>query len=140
MFEMANDYIRQRTPQFEVVGGYLSPVSDAYGKADLVSATHRVKMCNAAVQDESWIMVDPFEAEYFDDLGKPVYLPTAVVLRHFDHEINTVLGGIEAGPDGQRKKARIVLLIGTFPRLPMRTAALFPLLSLLLLAARMGPD
>jgi nicotinamide mononucleotide adenylyltransferase len=40
MFEMAVDYCRQNT-NFEVVGGYLSPVSDMYKKPGLLSATHR---------------------------------------------------------------------------------------------------
>ena len=40
MFEMAKDYIRQNT-EFEIVGGYLSPVSDMYKKAGLLSAQHR---------------------------------------------------------------------------------------------------
>jgi nicotinamide mononucleotide adenylyltransferase len=40
MFEMAKDYVRQNT-DFEIVGGYLSPVSDMYKKPGLLSATHR---------------------------------------------------------------------------------------------------
>lgn len=40
MFEMAKDYVRQNT-NFEIVGGYLSPVSDQYNKPGLLSATHR---------------------------------------------------------------------------------------------------
>lgn len=40
MFEMAKDYIRQNT-DFEIVGGYLSPVSDMYKKPGLLSAQHR---------------------------------------------------------------------------------------------------
>ena len=40
MFEMAADYVRFST-EFEIVGGYLSPVSDAYKKAGLASAEHR---------------------------------------------------------------------------------------------------
>ena len=40
MFEMAKDYVRQNT-EFEVVGGYLSPVSDMYKKQGLLSAHHR---------------------------------------------------------------------------------------------------
>ena len=40
MFEMAADYAKFHT-DFEVVGGYLSPVSDAYKKAGLASAEHR---------------------------------------------------------------------------------------------------
>jgi len=56
-------------------------------------------------------MVDPFETVNCNEKGEPQYVPTANVLRHFDHEINTVLGGIE-GTDGQRRKARIALLAG----------------------------
>ncbi|KAJ8453683.1 hypothetical protein ONZ51_g13462 [Trametes cubensis] len=41
MFEMAKDYVRQNT-DFEIVGGYLSPVSDQYKKPGLLSAHHRV--------------------------------------------------------------------------------------------------
>ncbi len=40
MFEMAKDYVRQNT-DFEIVGGYLSPVSDQYKKPGLLAATHR---------------------------------------------------------------------------------------------------
>jgi Cytidylyltransferase-like len=40
MFIMAGDYIKFST-DFEIVGGYLSPVSDAYKKAGLASAEHR---------------------------------------------------------------------------------------------------
>ena len=40
MFEMAKDYARQNT-DFEIVGGYLSPVSDMYKKPGLLSASHR---------------------------------------------------------------------------------------------------
>ncbi len=41
MFEMVADYVRFST-NFEIVGGYLSPVSDAYKKAGLASALHRL--------------------------------------------------------------------------------------------------
>ncbi|KAG6381954.1 hypothetical protein JVT61DRAFT_580 [Boletus reticuloceps] len=40
MFEMAKDYVRHNT-NFEIVGGYLSPVSDQYNKPGLLSAHHR---------------------------------------------------------------------------------------------------
>lgn len=40
MFEMAVDYARHNT-NFEIVGGYLSPVSDQYKKQGLLCATHR---------------------------------------------------------------------------------------------------
>lgn len=40
MFEMAADFAKFNT-EFEIMGGYLSPVSDAYKKAGLASAQHR---------------------------------------------------------------------------------------------------
>lgn len=40
MFEMAADYAKAGN-DFELIGGYLSPVSDAYRKAGLASADHR---------------------------------------------------------------------------------------------------
>ncbi|KAI9855921.1 MAG: hypothetical protein M1813_009355 [Trichoglossum hirsutum] len=105
MFEMAADYAKFNT-DFEVVGGYLSPVSDAYKKAGLASADHRVQMCELAVNNTSdWLSVDGWEATQKD------YQPTAIVLDHFEHEINEVLGGVETY-NGERKPVRIVLLAG----------------------------
>ena len=67
-------------------------------------------MCNlAAEHTSSWLMVDPWEA--FQS-----YQRTAVVLDHFEHEINIRLGGI-ATADGAapsaKKHARIMLLAGS---------------------------
>ena len=80
-------------------------------------------MCNlAAEQTSQWLMVDPWEA--FQS-----YQRTAVVLDHFEHEINTRLGGIAvpsspsscsspsspsstAQPE-TRRPARIMLLAGS---------------------------
>ncbi|KAJ5221348.1 Nicotinamide/nicotinic acid mononucleotide adenylyltransferase [Penicillium citrinum] len=105
MFEMAADYAKAGN-DFELIGGYLSPVSDAYRKAGLASADHRVAMCELAVDEGSnWLMVDTWEPMQKE------YQPTALVLDHFDHEINTVRGGIETG-NGERKPVRIALLAG----------------------------
>ncbi|KZF26712.1 nicotinamide mononucleotide adenylyl transferase [Xylona heveae TC161] len=105
MFEMAADYAKFNT-EFEIIGGYLSPVSDAYKKAGLASAEHRVRMCELAVdQTSNWLMVDPWEA------SQKEYQPTALVLDHFEHEINEVLGGVET-EDGQQKHVQISLLAG----------------------------
>ncbi|KAG6335489.1 hypothetical protein ID866_3596 [Astraeus odoratus] len=105
MFEMAKDYVRQNT-DFEIVGGYLSPVSDQYKKPGLLNAHHRVNMCSlAAEQTSPWLMVDPWEA-YQN------YQRTAVVLDHFDYEINTVLGGVQT-QDGEHRDVRIMLLAGS---------------------------
>lgn len=87
MFEMAVDHVRQNlSDTYEVVGGYISPVSDRYNKAGLASATHRIRMCQLACEQTSdWLMVDPWEAE------QPDYQPTAVVLDHIAEEANRIL-------------------------------------------------
>ncbi|OAX42797.1 Nucleotidylyl transferase [Rhizopogon vinicolor AM-OR11-026] len=105
MYEIANDFVRENT-DFEIVGAYLSPVSDEYGKPGLVSAHHRVNMCSLAIEQESsWLMVDPWEA--FQN-----YQRTAAVLDHFDYELNMVLGGVST-PDGEHRDVRIMLLAGS---------------------------
>lgn len=105
MFEQAADYCEFQT-DFEVVGGFFSPVGDAYKKAGLVSAQHRITMCNLAVkQSSTWIGVDPWEPLHKE------YLPTVKVLDHFDYYLNEVLGGIETYTGG-KKKIHVALLAG----------------------------
>ncbi|KAF5097126.1 hypothetical protein D0Z00_002524 [Geotrichum galactomycetum] len=105
MFEMAMDSIREET-RFEVIGGYYSPVSDNYKKQGLAEASHRVRMCELACErTSSWLMVDAWESL------QPNYQRTAVVLDHFNHEINIVRGGI-ATSSGKRKGVKIMLLAG----------------------------
>lgn len=66
----------------------------------------RIAMCQLAVDKTSdWLMVDTWEP-----LQKE-YQPTAVVLDHFDYEINTVRGGVDMG-NGVRKQVRVALLAG----------------------------
>ena len=63
-------------------------------------------MCQLAVdQTSDWLMVETWEPM------QKKYQPTAVVLDHFDHEINTVRRGVNAG-NGSRKPVRIALLAG----------------------------
>ena len=63
-------------------------------------------MCELAVQQTSqWLMVDPWEALNSE------YTPTAIVLEHFQREINEVLGGAQR-PDGTRVPVKIALLAG----------------------------
>jgi nicotinamide mononucleotide adenylyltransferase len=104
LFILASDHARIET-NFEVVGGYMSPVSDAYKKVGLAPAPHRVNMCALAVGASKWVDVDPWEAV------QPDYVLTAKVLDHFDHEINGVLGGVE-DVNGNRVKVQIALLAG----------------------------
>ncbi|KAH3966959.1 nicotinamide-nucleotide adenylyltransferase [Parastagonospora nodorum] len=105
MFEEAADYCEFET-EYEVVGGFFSPVGDAYKKAGLASAQHRINMTRIAVQDSStWIGVDPWEPLHKE------YLPTVKVLDHFDHELNEVMDGI---PDvnGKKQRIHVALLAG----------------------------
>ena len=51
-------------------------------------------MCTLATEQTSdWLMCDAWEGL------QPTYQPTAIVLDHFDDEINRVIGGV-ATPDG----------------------------------------
>lgn len=111
MFEMARDHARDNT-DFEVVGGYLSLVNDAYKKPGLAPAVHRYNMCRLACDKTSdWLMVDPYEARHEN------YVPTAPVLDHFDEEINKIRKGVavvdENGREIGRKNVRIILLAGS---------------------------
>ncbi|KAF1937787.1 Nucleotidylyl transferase [Clathrospora elynae] len=105
MFEEAADYCQFET-DYEVVGGFFSPVGDAYKKAGLASAQHRINMTRIAVEDSSkWIGVDPWEPLHKE------YLPTVKVLDHFDHELNEVMGGIE-DVNGEKRRIHVALLAG----------------------------
>ncbi|KAL9026487.1 MAG: hypothetical protein Q9196_004852 [Gyalolechia fulgens] len=59
----------------------------------------------ATEQSSTWLDVDPWEAIQKE------YQPTALVLDHFEHEINVAQRGI-ATEGGERKHVRIVLLAG----------------------------
>lgn len=115
LFEQARDDTRFHNSTFSVIGGFLSPVNDAYSKVGLASAEHRVNMCQLAVDDTSnWLSVDSWEAR------APVYMNTAKVLDHFDLELNEKRGGATCrivGEDGveriEKRKIRIMLLAGS---------------------------
>jgi hypothetical protein len=67
----------------------------------------RVNMCTLATEQASqWLMVDPWEA--FQS-----YQRTAIVLDHFDYEVNTVLGGAQLPSSPERRHIRPVLLAGS---------------------------
>lgn len=92
--EMAKDYILENT-NFEIMGGYYSPVSDHYYKEGLAPSHHRVRMCELAVERTSqWLMVDAWESL------KGEYTRTALVMDHFNEELNERRGGVKAS-DGR---------------------------------------
>lgn len=107
MFEMAKDQVIE-SGNYELLAGYYSPVSDQYHKEGLVKATHRVRMCELAVERSSnWLMVDAWESLQDE------YQRTAVVLDHFDAELNGKDGerGVQLR-DGTRRPVKIMLLAG----------------------------
>ncbi|XP_059283238.1 nicotinamide/nicotinic acid mononucleotide adenylyltransferase isoform X2 [Lycium ferocissimum] len=59
-FELARDALTSEG--FCVIGGYMSPVNDAYKKKCLISAEHRVAMCQLACKSSEFVMTDPWEA------------------------------------------------------------------------------
>ncbi|ODV66484.1 putative nicotinamide-nucleotide adenylyltransferase [Hyphopichia burtonii NRRL Y-1933] len=105
MFEMALDAINEQT-KFEVIGGYYSPVSDNYKKQGLAPSHHRVRMCELACErTSSWLMVDAWESL------QNKYTRTALVLDHFNEEINIKRGGIRDS-NGEKRGVKIMLLAG----------------------------
>lgn len=60
MFEMAKDQI-EASRRYQLLGGFVSPVSDAYRKPGLVEAKHRVTMCELGLKHSTWINVDRWE-------------------------------------------------------------------------------
>uniref|UniRef100_A0A8C5DMU4 Nicotinamide-nucleotide adenylyltransferase n=1 Tax=Gouania willdenowi TaxID=441366 RepID=A0A8C5DMU4_GOUWI len=82
LFELAKDHM-QSTGVYQVVGGIVSPVSDAYGKQGLVLAEHRVAMAKLALQSSSWVRVDEWESQQSD------WTQTLVAMRHhYNHILN----------------------------------------------------
>jgi len=75
MFECARDYLNRSSPNINVKMGYISPVSDGYGKPGLRSSTHRLKMVELAATDSSWIKVMDWEAK------QPNWTPTKLVIK-----------------------------------------------------------
>ncbi|KAL8264250.1 hypothetical protein R6Q59_022380 [Mikania micrantha] len=61
LFELARDALNSKG--FHVVGGYMSPVNDAYNKKGLLPAGHRISMCQLACKSSEFIMVDTWEAK-----------------------------------------------------------------------------
>ncbi|KAG6544023.1 hypothetical protein Mapa_014546 [Marchantia paleacea] len=81
MFELARDALIGEG--YDVLGGYMSPVNDAYGKKGLAAAEHRIRLCQLASNESPFIMVDSWEAK------QTSYQRTLIVLNRVDHAVNT---------------------------------------------------
>ncbi|BDA45530.1 Nicotinamide/nicotinic acid mononucleotide adenylyltransferase [Coccomyxa sp. Obi] len=80
MFELAAQELIKEG--YDVLGGYMSPVHDAYNKKGLASAHHRVAMCQLAADTSPLIMVDSWEA------AQEQYQYSLHVLQHLEHAVN----------------------------------------------------
>ncbi|TKY57403.1 Nicotinamide/nicotinic acid mononucleotide adenylyltransferase [Spatholobus suberectus] len=60
--ELARDALN--SDGYCVIGGYMSPVNDAYKKKSLISAEHRLRLCHLACKSSDFVMVDPWEVNY----------------------------------------------------------------------------
>ena len=67
---------------YDVLGGYMSPVHTAYSKKGLAPAEHRVRMCELAAETSPLIMVDSWEA------AQKHYQYSLHVLQHLEHAVN----------------------------------------------------
>ncbi|KAF2905098.1 hypothetical protein ILUMI_01082 [Ignelater luminosus] len=84
MFEIARDHLH-RLGNHIVVGGLVSPVHDAYGKNDLVSATHRLAMIKLALQTDDWIRVSDWECK------QESWTRTRKILQYHQNLINSIV-------------------------------------------------
>nr|XP_043638359.1 nicotinamide/nicotinic acid mononucleotide adenylyltransferase-like [Erigeron canadensis] len=60
LFDLARDALNSKG--FHVVGGYMSPVNDAYKIKGLIPAEHRIAMCQLACKSSEFIMVDSWDS------------------------------------------------------------------------------
>ncbi|CCW69676.1 unnamed protein product [Phytomonas sp. Hart1] len=94
-----------------VLGGYLSPVGDLYGKPGLMPFSQRVDIAEAAVRDHPAIEVDCWEGL------QPTYARTYYVLEHLQESVQTWYDSLrEEGQHSLSERdvsVRVVLACGT---------------------------
>ncbi|GAM19234.1 hypothetical protein SAMD00019534_024090 [Acytostelium subglobosum LB1] len=80
MFEVCKDWCNNNG--YDVIGGYLSPVGDAYKKPTLIPSRYRVDMVNAALESSDWLSIDTWECK------RPEFTPTRQVMDHLCDVVN----------------------------------------------------
>ncbi|KAI1718950.1 cytidylyltransferase-like domain-containing protein [Ditylenchus destructor] len=95
MFDLGRNALLRKW-NCQVVEGVLSPAADAFGKKELASATHRLKMIELATETSSWIRGDAYESSLKE------WSRTLNVLRHHQTELNRTHG----------QNAHVMLLCG----------------------------
>jgi nicotinamide mononucleotide adenylyltransferase len=99
VLETARNYLQYQTNQFEIVGGYMSPVHDLYGKASLIPAHHRLAMVERCTQSSDWINASSWEIE------QKGWTRTALVLAQYQQFIDAA--------DLYDRPVRVMFLCGT---------------------------
>jgi len=97
MFELARDYLHN-LGIYQVIGGIISPVNDAYNKKDLATAKHRCKMVDLALQTSNWVKLDCWESD------QDCWIPTVSVLDHHQTILNSVTNTNNAVNSAKRQK------------------------------------
>ncbi|CAK7340712.1 unnamed protein product [Dovyalis caffra] len=98
MFELARDALQSEG--YRVIAAYMSPVSDAYKKAGLLSGEHRLQMCRLACETSDFIMTDPWEA------NQSTYQRTLTVLQRVERSFAD-------GMKRSRKSLKVMLVCGS---------------------------
>lgn len=95
-----------------VIGGFVSPVHEKYGKSSLAPMHHRLNMVGLAVESSEWLELDPWEC------AQDTWTPTALALARMSRDLAAVpvaVGGAE--PQSGLIKVMMVCggdLLGTF--------------------------
>lgn len=97
MFEIARDHLH-RLGYCNVVGGILSPVHDAYGKKELVSAKHRCEMLRLALQNSGWIRLSDWECH------QEGWTRTRLVLQYHQNQLNSLLNSNNESPNKRQRR------------------------------------
>jgi len=82
VFEQARNYLQTEENRYNIIGGFLSPVHDAYGKSSLIAQAHRLHMCEAAVSNSEWLSVQRWE------MNQPGWTTTADTLCKYQAALN----------------------------------------------------
>jgi nicotinamide mononucleotide adenylyltransferase len=63
IFETARDHLRAHEDvlKLRVIGGFISPVHEAYGKKGLAPAPDRIEMVRRALVSSDWVACDEWE-------------------------------------------------------------------------------
>ncbi len=88
LFELDRDFLMIEHPTYNVIGGIISPVHDAYGKKSLVPQHHRIEMCRLATESSNWVAVADWEA------SQPAWTRTRAVLDHIAETAALAVPGV----------------------------------------------